>query len=100
MHSEIVDFFGMRFTWLKYGGKHLQEISKGFGNSVAEIAFFSEKTYKGIETAKQVMVLIRDRLMLAQKYSEGIMKCTKLSMEITRYIQILACQMPRKCQFY
>jgi len=41
-------------------------------------ALFSEKISQGIETAKQDIELIRDRLKLVQKHSEGVRKLSNI----------------------
>lgn len=100
MPSEVVDVFGYALHLAQYGGKHSQaKPLKGFGsagvlevvedddgstyravytvrfsNAVYVLHCFQKKSHKGIETAKQDMDLIRDRLKLAQKHSEGVKK--------------------------
>lgn len=100
MSPEVVDVFGYALHLAQYGGKHSQSKPlKGFGsagvlevvedddgstyravytvrfsNAVYVLHCFQKKSHKGIETAKQDMDLIRDRLKLAQKHSEGVKK--------------------------
>jgi phage-related protein len=100
MPPEVVDVFGYALHLAQYGGKHSQaKPLKGFGsagvlevvedddgstyravytvrlgNAVYVLHCFQKKSHKGIETAKQDIDLIRDRLKLAQKHSEGVKK--------------------------
>ena len=100
MPSEVVDVFGYALHLAQYGGKHSQaKPLKGFGsagvlevvedddgntyravytvrlgNAIYVLHCFQKKSHKGIETAKQDIDLIRDRLKLAQKHSEGVKK--------------------------
>lgn len=100
MPSEVVDVFGFALHLAQYGGKHPQaKPLKGFGsagvleavedddgntyravytvrfgNAVYVLHCFQKKSHKGIETPKQDIDLIRDRLKLAQIHSEGVKK--------------------------
>lgn len=100
MPPEVVDVFGFALHLAQYGGKHPQakplrgfgsagvleivEDDDGstyrsvytvrFGNAVYVLHCFQKKSHKGIETPRQDMDLIRDRLKLAQKHSEGVKK--------------------------
>ena len=93
-------YLDMHFTWLSMSGKHQQaKPLKGFGsagvlevvedddgstyravytarfgNAVYALHCFQKKSHKGIETAKQDVDLIRERLKFAQKHSEGVTK--------------------------
>jgi hypothetical protein len=66
------------------------------GNAVYVLHCFQKKSHKGIETAKQDIDLIRDRLKFAQKPSEGVKEWAKLNGAVAMCMLILACQMPRK----
>lgn len=100
MPSEVVDVFGFALHVAQYGGKHSQaKPLKGFGsagvleivedddgrtyravytvrfgNALYVLHCFQNKSHKGIETPKQDMDLIRDRLKLAQHHAEGVKK--------------------------
>lgn len=100
MPSEVVDVFGYALHLAQYGGKHLQSKPlKGFGsagvlevvedddgstyravytvrfgNAIYVLHCFQKKSHKGIETAKQDIALIRERLKFAQKHAEGVRK--------------------------
>lgn len=100
MPSEVVDVFGFALHVAQHGGKHLQaKPLKGFGsagvleivedddgstyravytvrfgNALYVLHCFQKKSHKGIETPKQDMDLIRDRLKLAQHHAEGVKK--------------------------
>lgn len=100
MPSEVVDVFGFALHLAQHGGKHPQaKPLKGFGsagvleavedddgstyravytvrfgNAVYVLHCLQKKSHKGIETPKQDIDLIRDRLKLAQKHSEGVKK--------------------------
>lgn len=100
MPSEVVDVFGYALHLAQYGGKHQQaKPLKGFGsagvlevvedddgstyravytarfgNAIYVLHCFQKKSHKGIETAKQDVDLIRERLKFAQKHSEGVTK--------------------------
>ena len=100
MPSEVVDVFGFALHVAQHGGKHLQakplkdfgsagvleivEDDDGstyravytvrFGNALYVLHCFQKKSHKGIETPKQDMDLIRDRLKLAQHHAEGVKK--------------------------
>jgi phage-related protein len=45
-----------------------------FGNALYVLHCFQKKSHKGIETPKQDMDMIRDRLKLAQHHAEGVKK--------------------------
>ena len=100
MPPEVMDVFGFALHLAQHGGKHSQaKPLKGFGsagvlevvedddgstyravytvrfgNAVYVLHCFQKKSHKGIETPKQDINLIRDRLKLAQKHSEGVKK--------------------------
>jgi phage-related protein len=100
MPSEVVDVFGFALHVAQHGGKHSQaKPLKGFGsagvleivedddgstyravytvrfgNALYVLHCFQKKSHKGIETPKQDMDLIRDRLKLAQHHAEGVKK--------------------------
>lgn len=100
MPSDVIDVFGYALHLAQHGGKHSQaKPLKGFdsagilevvenddgstyravytvrfSNAVYVLHCFQKKSHKGIETAKQDMDLIRDRLKLAQLHSEGVKK--------------------------
>ena len=100
MPSEVVDVFGFALHVAQHGGKHLQaKPLKGFGsagvleivedddgstyravytvrfgNALYVLHCFQKKSHKGIETPKQDMDLIRDRLKLAQQHAKGVKK--------------------------
>lgn len=99
MPSDVVDLFGYALHLAQRGGKHAQaKPLKGFGsagvlevveddgnayravytvrfgNAVYVLHCFQKKSHKGIGTPKQDIDLIRDRLKLAQKHSEGVKK--------------------------
>ena len=100
MPSEVVDVFGFALHVAQHGGKHLQaKPLKGFGsagvleivedddgstyravytvrfgNALYVLHCFQKKSHKGIETPKQDMDLVRDRLKLAQHHAEGVKK--------------------------
>ncbi|MDD2914036.1 MAG: type II toxin-antitoxin system RelE/ParE family toxin [Gallionella sp.] len=97
MPEEVVDVFGYALHLAQHGGKHPQaKPLKGFGsagvleivedddgntyravytvkfaNAVYVLHCFQKKSNKGIETPKQDIDLIRDRLKLAVKHAEG-----------------------------
>lgn len=100
MPSDVVDVFGFALHLAQHGGKHPQaKPLKGFGsagvleivedddgstyravytvrfgNAVYVLHCFQKKSHKGIETSKQDMDLIRDRLKSAQHHAEGVKK--------------------------
>jgi len=100
MPPEVVDVFGFALHLAQHGGKHPQakplkgfgsagvlevvEDADGstyravytvrFGNAVYVLHCFQKKSHRGIETPKQDMDLIRDRLKLAQHHAEGVRK--------------------------
>ena len=100
MPAEVVDVFGYALHLAQHGGKHPQakplrgfgsagilevvEDDDGstyravytvrFGNAVYVLHCFQKKSHKGIETPKQDIDLIRDRLNLAQNHAEGVKK--------------------------
>jgi phage-related protein len=100
MPSEVVDVFGFALHMAQHGGKHSQaKPLKGFGsagvleivedddgstyravytvrfgNALYVLHCFQKKSHKGIETPKQDMDLIRDRLKLAQQHAKGVKK--------------------------
>jgi phage-related protein len=100
MPSEVVDVFGFALHVAQHGGKHSQaKPLKGFGlagvleivedddgstyravytvrfgNALYVLHCFQKKSHKGIETPKQDMDMIRDRLKLAQHHAEGVKK--------------------------
>ena len=100
MPSDVVDVFGYALHIAQNGGKHSQaKPLKGFGsagvlevvedddgstyravytvrfgNAVYVLHCFQKKSHKGVETAKQDMDLIRERLKSAQHHSEGVKK--------------------------
>lgn len=100
MPPEVVDVFGFALHLAQQGGKHPQaKPLKGFGsagvlevvedndgstyravytvrfcNAVYVLHCFQKKSHRGIETPKQDMDLIRDRLKLAQHHAEGVRK--------------------------
>lgn len=100
MPPEVVDMFGYALHLAQHGGKHQQaKPLKGFGsagvleivedddgstyravytvrfgNAVYVLHCFQKKSHKGIETAKQDIDLIRERLKFAQKHAEGVTK--------------------------
>ena len=100
MPPEVMDVFGFALHLAQHGGKHPQaKPLKGFGsagvlevvedddgstyravytvrfgNAVYVLHCFQKKSHKGIETPKQAIDLIHDRLKLAQKHSEGLKK--------------------------
>lgn len=100
MPSDVVDVFGFALHMAQHGGKHPQaKPLKGFGsagvleivedddgstyravytvrfgNAVYVLHCFQKKSHKGIETPKQDMDLIRDRLKSAQHHAEGVKK--------------------------
>lgn len=96
----VVDVFGFALHLAQHGGKHAQakplkgfgsagvvevvEDNDGstyravytvrFGNAVYVLHCFQKKSHKGIETAKQDIDLIRERLKFARKHAEGATK--------------------------
>ena len=100
MPSDVVDVFGYALHLAQHGGKHQQaKPLKGFGsagilevvedddgstyravytvkfcNAVYVLHCFQKKSHKGIQTAQQDIELVRDRLKLAMRHSEGIEK--------------------------
>lgn len=100
MPSKVVDIFGYALHLAQHGRKHQQaKPLKGFGsagvlevvedddgsayravytvrfgNAVYVLHCFQKKSHKGIETAKQDVDLIRERLKFAQKHSDGVTK--------------------------
>ncbi len=100
MPSEVADVFGYALHLAQHGGKHQQSKPlKGFGsagvlevvedddgstyravytvrfgNAIYVLHCFQKKSHKGIETAKQDIDLIRERLKFAQKHAEGVRK--------------------------
>jgi phage-related protein len=89
MPTNVVDTFGYALHLAQNGGKHAQaKPLKGFGsagvleavytvrfsNAIYVLHCFQKKSHKGIATPKQDLDLIRDRLKLAQKHSEGVNK--------------------------
>lgn len=100
MPPEVVDVFGYALHLAQHGRKHSQaKPLKGFGSAgvlevieddagstyraVYTVRFgkavyvlhcFQKKSHKGIETAKQDIDLIRERLKFAQKHAEGVAK--------------------------
>ena len=45
-----------------------------FGSAIYVLHCFQKKSHKGIETAKQDIDLIRERLKFAQQHAEGAIK--------------------------
>ena len=100
MPSEVVDVFGYALHLAQHGGKHSQaKPLKGFGsagvlevvedddgstycavytvklgNAIYVLHCFQKKSHRGIETPRQDIDLIRDRLKLAQNHAEGVKK--------------------------
>jgi len=100
MPPEVVDVFGYALHLAQHGGKHSQaKPLKGFGsagvievvedddgnayravytvrfgNAVYVLHCLQKKSNKGIETTKQDIDLIRERLKIAQKHAEGVSK--------------------------
>ena len=100
MPTDVVDVFGYALHLAQQGGKHSQaKPLKGFGsagvlevvedddgstyravytvkidNAVYVLHCFQKKSHKGIQTAQQDIELIRDRLKLALRHSEGAEK--------------------------
>ena len=100
MPPDVVDVFGYALHLAQHGGKHSQaKPLKGFGsagvlevvedddgstyravytvrfgNAVYVLHCFQKKSHKGIETAKQDIDLIRERLKFAQQHAEGVRK--------------------------